>query len=115
MATLMLPCFAISAGNSTAMAAAAAVQARTVARRTLITNFASSDHRGKKGSGANLARGAEDFRCWSGFHDGTVVHIDDGISDLAREAEFVRHHHHRHAAAGKLLHDRQYLADQFGI
>src|SRR5712664_1300737 len=115
MATLMLPCFAISGGSSTAMAEAVPAPMSAVARITFIMTIASSDHRGEKGPSARFTGRAENVRRKPGFHDCAMVHVNDGIRDLARKADFVRHHHHRHAATGKLLHDREHFTDQFGI
>src|SRR5229473_837113 len=115
MAALMLPCFANSGGSSTAVAEPAVAQRSAAARKLFIIKLASSDHRGKKGSSAHFAGSAENLRRGPVFHDRALVHINDGIRYLARKAELVGHHHHRHSAAGKLLHDREHLSDQFGI
>src|SRR6187455_1266639 len=105
MATLMLPCLAISGGSSIAMPGVTTAQVSAAARTHCIMTSAPSDHRGKKGLSAHFTGLAENLRCRSGLHDRTMVHIDDRIRHLAREAEFVRHHHHRHAAARQFLHD----------
>src|SRR5215213_10929321 len=115
MATLMLPCLAISGGSSIAMAEVTAAQVSAAARKHFIMTIAPSDHRGKKGLSTYFTGLTEDLSRRAGFHDCAMVHINDGIRHLARKTEFVRHHHHRHAAAGKLLHDGEDLADQFGI
>src|SRR5207249_2267373 len=115
MATLILPCLAISGGSSIAMAEAIAAQASAAARNHFIMTIAPSDHRGKKGLSTYFTGLAQNLRRRPGLHDCAMVHIDDRIRHLPREAEFVRHHHHRHAAAGKLLYDGKHLADQFGI
>src|SRR6266513_2567587 len=104
MATLMLPCLAISAGSSSATAETVAWQTSAAATRNLIMRIASSEHRREKGLGARFTGCAENVCRSPGFHDRAMVHINDPIRDLARKAEFVRHHHHRHAAAGKFLH-----------
>src|ERR1700737_1854848 len=97
MATLMLPCFAISGGSSTAMAEASAAHRNATARKRFIVKIAPSDHRREKGLGSHFTGRAENIRRRPGFHDGAMVHINNGICDLAREAEFMGHHHHRHA------------------
>src|SRR5215217_7322298 len=109
MATLMLPCLAISGGSSIAMAEVTAAQASAAARKHFIMTIAPSDHRGKKGLSTHFTGLAKNLRRRTGFHDGAMVHVNDGISHLTRKTEFVRHHHHRHAAAGKLLHDGEHL------
>src|SRR5882724_5080672 len=100
MATLMLPCLAISGGSSTAMAEAIAAQVSAAAKTHFIMTIAPSDHRGEKGLSTYFTGLAENLRRWPGLHDCAMVHIDDRVRHLAREAEFVRHHHHGHAAAG---------------
>src|SRR3984893_8949060 len=115
MATLMLPCFRISGGSSTAMAVAVATQLSAAARKSLIMKIASSDHRGEKGLRARFAGSTENVGRGPGFHDCAMIHIDHLIRDLARKSEFVRHNHHRHAAARKLLHHREHFASQFRI
>src|SRR5258705_364308 len=110
MATLMLPCLAISGGSSTATAEVTATQVSAAARNSFIMKIASSDHRGKKGLSTYFTGLAQNLRRGPGLHDRAMVHIDDRIRHLAREAKFVRHHHHRHAAAGKFLHDGKHLA-----
>src|SRR5215212_10631193 len=104
MATLMLPCLAISGGSSIAMADVTAAQASAAARKHFIMTSAPSDHRGKKGLSTHFTGLTEDLRRRTRLHDGAMVHIDDRIRHLACKTEFVRHHHHRHAAAGQLLH-----------
>src|SRR6476661_376331 len=110
MATLILPCLAISGGSSIAMTGVIAAQVSAAARTHCIMTSAPSDHRGKKGLSTYFAGPTQNLRRRTGLHDCAMVHIDDGICHLAREAEFVRHHHHRHAAAGKFLHDGEHLA-----
>ena len=44
-----------------------------------------------------------------------LVHHDDAIGDLAREAHLVRHADHGHAAEGQLLHHLEHLADHLRI
>src|SRR6266702_6952791 len=111
MAALMPPCFAISGGSSTAMAEPLAAQSITAARKHFFMKIASSDHSGEKGLGTYFTGRAENLGRRPGFHDRAMIHINDGIRDLACKTEFVRHHHHRHAAAGKLPHDREHLSD----
>src|SRR5438094_2403440 len=115
MATLILPCLAISGGSSTAMAEAIAAQVSAATRNHFIMTIGPSNYRGKKGLSTYFTGLAQNLRRKPGLHDGAMVHIDDRIRHLPCKAEFVRHHHHRHAAAGKLLHDGEHLADQFGI
>src|SRR5918911_2508280 len=47
--------------------------------------------------------------------DAALVHHDDAIGDLAREAHLVRHADHGHAAEGQLLHHLEHLADHLRI
>ena len=44
-----------------------------------------------------------------------LIHKDELIGDVAGEGHFVRHDNHRHTACGKISHDAQYLAGDFGI
>src|SRR5258708_4698006 len=115
MATLRPPCFAISGGSSTAIAEPVSTPNITAPRKSFIMKIASSDHCCEKRLRTHFTGRAENLGRGAGFHDDAMVHVNDGVGDLARKAEFVGHHHHRHAAAGKLLHDREHLADQFGI
>src|SRR6266536_3592416 len=108
MATLILPCLAISRGSSIAMAEAIAAQVSAAARNHFIMTIAPSDHRGKKGLSTHFTGLTENLCRRPGFHDCAMVHVDNGIGHLASKAEFVRYHHHRHAAAGKLLHDGEH-------
>jgi ABC-type transport system substrate-binding protein len=47
--------------------------------------------------------------------DLAVVHEDDAIGDLAREAHLVRHHDNSHIGFGHTPDRRQHLADQLGV
>src|SRR6266508_249864 len=111
----MLPCLAISGGSSIALAEVIAAQVSAAAKKRFIMTIAPSDHRGKKGLSTYFTGPTQNLRRRPGFHYCAMVHIDDGIRHLPRKAEFVRHHHHRHAAAGQLLHDAEHLSDQFRI
>src|SRR4030095_5768654 len=113
MATLILPCLAISGGSSIAMTEVIAAQVSAAARKHFIMTIAPSDHCGKKGLSTYFTGLAENFRRRPGLHDRAMVHVNNGIRHLARKPEFSRDHHHGHAAAGKFLHDGDHLADQF--
>ena len=47
--------------------------------------------------------------------DDALIQEQHAVRDLIREAEFVRHDHHRHAFTGEFSHDGQHLADHLGI
>ena len=49
------------------------------------------------------------------LHDVAAFHEDHPGGDLTGKADFVGDYHHGHAVGGKLLHDRQHLADHFRI
>src|SRR5579884_3795204 len=49
------------------------------------------------------------------FNNGSFVHEDDMVGDLASKAHFVRDNHHCHPFLGKLAHDFKDLAHQFGV
>src|SRR4051812_40048913 len=100
MATLILPCLAISGGSSIAMAEVTAAQVSAAARNNFIMTIVPSDHRGEKGLSAYFTGLAKNLRRRPELHDRAMIHIDNGIRHLACKTEFVRHHHHRHAAAG---------------
>src|SRR5436305_13932599 len=105
MATLSLPCFAISGGSSTAIAELVIAPKIEVARENFIMKIAPSDHCCEKRLRTYFTGCTENLGRRAGFHDDAMVHIDDGIGDLTRKAELMGDHHHRHAAAGKFLHD----------
>src|SRR5438477_12229479 len=112
MASLRLPCFAISGGSSTAIAEPVSAPNIVATTRNFIMKIASSDHRCEKGSGTHFSGRTENLGRGAGFHDDTMVHVNDGVGNLARKAAVVGHYPQRHPAASKVLHDRAHRADQ---
>src|ERR1700694_198092 len=61
------------------------------------------------------ARLAEEIVFARVFNNTSLVHEYDAMRDFAREAHFVRDHHHRHAFFGERHHHIEDLVDHFRI
>ena len=69
----------------------------------------------EKGPGARLSRSGKDFTWVPHLNDCALIHHDNTIGNLSREAHFMCHHNHGHSVRGQSSHDPQDLTDQLGI
>ena len=51
----------------------------------------------------------------AGLYHHSLVHEHDVVGNVSGIAHFVGDHDHRHAAGGKVGHQRQHALDQFGV
>ena len=70
---------------------------------------------GDEGARARLAWRAEDLLRRAFLDDQPVVHEDDAVGGVAREAHLVADHQHGHAAGLELAHHGEHRADQLRI
>src|SRR5215510_11332529 len=70
---------------------------------------------GDEGAGARFAGRRKHLLRRPLLHDHAMIHEDDAVGGVAREAHLVAHHQHGHAAAFELAHHVEYAAHQLGI
>src|SRR5215813_6304643 len=70
---------------------------------------------GNESAGAALARRVEDGRRRPLLDDLTLVHEDDAIGGLAREAQFVAYQEHGHPVGLEVAQDRQHGPHELGV
>src|SRR5215469_18712642 len=69
----------------------------------------------EKGAGPRVCRTHKDLVGGSMLGDHPGVHEQHMVSDVAGKCDLVRYDNHRRAVFAELPHDREHLADEFGI